>query len=91
MFKIKLNGRTLRQVHIKIQGFWGSHKCNRGKFLWNYLMHYLSNNQGIGFILKIIVGFVELMAGISTCSEPLTCMLVLALAVFVWCNILRKL
>lgn len=84
--QVKLNGRNFLQVDITIRGY--CHQRNRGKFIWNYLMHYLSNNQGIGFILKIIVGFVELMAGISACSEPLTCVLVLALALFVWCNVL---
>lgn len=42
------------------------------KFIWNCLMHYLSNNQGSEFILQIIIAFVVLMAKISQSSEPLT-------------------
>lgn len=42
------------------------------RFIWNCLMHYLSNNQGSEFILQIIVAFVALMAEISQSSEPLT-------------------
>lgn len=42
------------------------------KFIWNCLMHYLSNNQGSKFILQIIIAFVVLMAKISQSSEPLT-------------------
>lgn len=42
------------------------------KFIWNCLMHYLSNNQGSQFILQIIIAFVALIAKISQSSEPLT-------------------
>lgn len=42
------------------------------RFIWNCLMHYLSNNQGSEFILQIIGAFVALMAKISQSSEPLT-------------------
>lgn len=42
------------------------------KFIWNCLMHYLSNNQGSEFILQIIIAFVVSMAKISQSSEPLT-------------------
>lgn len=35
------------------------------KFIWNCLMHYLSNNQGSEFILQKIMAFVVSMAKIS--------------------------
>lgn len=42
------------------------------KFIWNWLMHYFSNNQESQFILQIIMAFVALMAKISQSSKQLT-------------------
>lgn len=62
-------------VALPVLVAWKSLLPHRGwqqRFIWNCLMHYLSNNQGSEFILRIIVAFVALMAKISQSSEPLT-------------------